>query len=81
MRNFLLGLAIGVVGIILAGWAFMSLLALGVAQEFGGNEGSGSLAVILAVIGTVLAVFGPLYFWILKPIFGDGGLFDRLIKK
>ena len=63
MKNFGIGLALGLVG--LAVWGFSSIIA-GTAEAF--EESSPWFGEPLMVVGFCVMFLGPLTFWIILPI-------------
>ncbi len=62
MKSFFMGLVVGVLGLIV--WLVASVIE-GLVR---GVEGKGSWVYSLVVLGFLLMIGGPVFFWLLRPL-------------
>ena len=63
MKNFLIGLGLGVAG-------FTGFLVLGLLMELGrrADEATPALITVMFGLATAIMVIGPFYFWLVAPL-------------
>jgi len=67
VRGFFYGLVIGLLGAVFAFFGFMGLLYVALK---GGSEAAGWFWVIVALAGAFLVPAGPIFFWVIRPLWG-----------